>query len=109
MNKFPLVLFAVPLYDTVSVVVIRFRKKKPLLTGDRNHFSHRLLRLGMSTRRVLLTVALMTLATSLGATIPYGSSTWRVAGPAVQVLCVLAVIMLLEIVSGEQSSPSEES
>lgn len=104
----PLVLFAVPLYDTASVLVIRFRRHKPLLEGDRNHFSHRLLRLGMSARRVLVTVGLVTAATALGATVPYGSSTWRVVTPVIQALCVLAVVMLLEIVSGEnRERPAE--
>jgi len=97
----PLIIFAVPLYDTLSVLAIRLRHKRPVMVGDRNHFSHRLHRLGMSPRRVLLTVGLITLATSLGATIPYGSSAWRVCVPAVQAVAVVCVIVLLELVSVE--------
>ena len=104
----PLVLFAVPLYDTVSVAVIRLRGGKPLLIGDRNHFSHRLMRLGLSTRQMLLTVGLITLATALGATVAHGSSTWRVVAPAIQVACALAVIMLLEIASSKGRQAAQE-
>ncbi len=109
----PLIIFAVPIYDSLSVLAIRLRHRRPVLAGDRNHFSHRLLRLGMSPRRVLLTVALVTLATSLGATIPYGSPTWRVCVPAVQALAVVCVIMQLEMVSAEihyddPAPPTEE-
>jgi len=97
----PLVIFAVPLYDTLSVILIRVRHNRPLLVGDRNHFSHRIHRLGMSPRRVLFTVALLALATSLGATIPYGSASWCIAVPAVQAVAVIGVIVELEMASVE--------
>jgi len=99
----PLVIFAVPLYDVASVLVIRLHKGQPLLAGDRSHFSHRLLRLGMSDRTVLLTVALTIVATAPGATIPYGSSTWRVVVPAIQALAVVLVIVQLELVAARRN------
>jgi len=103
----PLVLFAVPLYDVLSVVVIRVRKGSRLMQGDRNHIAHRLQRLGMTERMVLVTMGLMVLATSPGATIPYGSSTWRVAVPAVQAAAVILVIVLLEYVGARQVDAEE--
>jgi len=104
----PLVIFAVPLYDVLSVVAIRLHKGKPLLEGDRSHVSHRLMRLGMSDRTVLLTVGLMVLATSLGATIPYGSATWLVAVPAIQAAAVILVIILLELAIAPRSNHEQE-
>ncbi|MDP6107268.1 MAG: MraY family glycosyltransferase [Candidatus Brocadiia bacterium] len=104
----PLIIFAVPLYDSVSVVLIRFSHRRSILMGDQNHFSHRIARLGMSRRRVLFTIALVTLATSLGATVPYGSPAWRVIVPAVQALAVICVIVQLELVSVEITGPSAE-
>jgi UDP-GlcNAc:undecaprenyl-phosphate GlcNAc-1-phosphate transferase len=44
----PLVVLAVPLYDTFSVCTLRLWEKRELLKGDRSHFSHRLLARGMS-------------------------------------------------------------
>jgi len=44
----PLFVLAVPLLDLVSVVIIRWRAGKPVYVGDTNHFSHRLLRAGLS-------------------------------------------------------------
>jgi len=105
----PLIIFAVPLYDTLSVVAIRLHHKRPLMAGDRSHFSHRLQRLGMNERRVLLTIGLITLATALGATIPYGSPTWRICVPAVQAGAVICVIMLLELVSAERQQDGAET
>jgi UDP-GlcNAc:undecaprenyl-phosphate GlcNAc-1-phosphate transferase len=105
----PLVIFAVPLYDVISVLAIRFDRGKPLLKGDRSHFSHRLMRLGMGDRMVLLTVGLTVLATSLGATIPYGSPAWRLVVPAVQAAAVILVIVQLELVSaGRRNGPPPE-
>ncbi len=103
----PPVIFAVPLYDVVSVVAIRLHKGTPLMEGDRSHLSHRLLRLGMRERMVLLTVGLSVLATSPGATIPYGSSSWQVFVPAIQALAVILVIVLLELVSARRNGAGD--
>jgi UDP-GlcNAc:undecaprenyl-phosphate GlcNAc-1-phosphate transferase len=98
----PLVIFAMPLYDVLSVVAIRLHTGRPLMEGDRSHVSHRLMRLGMSERTVLLTVGLMVLATSPGATIPYGSPTWRAFIPAIQAAAVILVVVLLELASAHR-------
>jgi UDP-GlcNAc:undecaprenyl-phosphate GlcNAc-1-phosphate transferase len=95
----PLIIFAVPLYDSLSVMAIRWHAGRPLMEGDRNHFSHRLVRLGMSERMMLCTVGCTVLATSLGATVPYGGEFWRAVVPAVQALAVLLVIVQLEWVA----------
>ncbi|MCD4699523.1 MAG: undecaprenyl/decaprenyl-phosphate alpha-N-acetylglucosaminyl 1-phosphate transferase [Phycisphaerae bacterium] len=65
----PLVLLAVPLYDTISVVWLRIRNRRNPMVGDRRHFSHRLLRRGMSQRKTVLTIYLATAATAAGASL----------------------------------------
>ncbi len=101
----PLIIFSVPLYDALSVVGIRLWSGRSIATADRSHFSHRLMALGMREGRMLLTVGLIVTATTLGATVPYGSSTWRVAAPTVQTCAMLLVILQLELVG---SSPEPE-
>ena len=44
----PIPLLAVPLFDLVSVILIRTRLGKPFYVGDNNHLSHRLVRRGPS-------------------------------------------------------------
>jgi UDP-GlcNAc:undecaprenyl-phosphate/decaprenyl-phosphate GlcNAc-1-phosphate transferase len=44
----PLLVFGVPIYDTISVTAVRLSRGAPLWKADRNHFAHRLERLGMS-------------------------------------------------------------
>jgi len=63
----PLVVLAVPLYDTASVVITRWRNRRPIFEGDRNHVAHRLLALGMGPRAAVLTVYAMTAMTGLAA------------------------------------------
>lgn len=56
----PLVIVAVPLYDTISVVSIRLKNKKSPFVGDTNHFGHRLVALGLSRKQTILTIYLAT-------------------------------------------------
>ena len=55
----PLLILAVPLYDLVSVVLIRWRKGQPFYVGDTNHISHRLVRRGMSRSQAVLLILLL--------------------------------------------------
>jgi UDP-GlcNAc:undecaprenyl-phosphate GlcNAc-1-phosphate transferase len=55
----PLLILAVPLYDLVSVVLIRWRKGQPFYVGDTNHISHRLTRRGFSRSHAVLLILLV--------------------------------------------------
>jgi UDP-GlcNAc:undecaprenyl-phosphate/decaprenyl-phosphate GlcNAc-1-phosphate transferase len=46
----PILIFGVPIYDTMSVVVVRMSRGIAPWTGDRNHFAHRLVKIGMSDK-----------------------------------------------------------
>ena len=63
----PLLILAVPLYDTATVVWIRVRNRKPIFEGDKNHLSHRLVALGFSQRDAVLTIYLLTFCCAAGA------------------------------------------
>jgi len=92
----PLLILAVPLFDTASVVIIRLRSGRPWYVADRNHFSHRLVRLGMTQRRAVLTIYLVTLAAGLGATLLYHTNVIGSLTALVQAAIVIAIIVLLE-------------
>jgi UDP-GlcNAc:undecaprenyl-phosphate GlcNAc-1-phosphate transferase len=63
----PLLITALPLFDTATVVVKRLRRHQPIMQGDRNHISHRLRRLGLTPRRGLLTAIALQVALAAGA------------------------------------------
>lgn len=50
----PILMFGVPIYDTLSVIAVRLFRGIPPWKGDRNHFAHRLVRLGMGERNAAL-------------------------------------------------------
>ncbi len=92
----PLFILAVPLYDTFTVLIHRYRASVPLFKGDRRHFSHRLLRKGMSSGAMVLTIYLATATTGLSALLlPWVG--WAAAVLLViQCVCVLSIVAILE-------------
>lgn len=92
----PLLVLAVPLYDVISVIIHRVRLGLNPLRGDRRHFSHRLVRRGLSTRGAVLTIYLATAATALPAVIVPRLPWWAVILLFVQCVCVLLMIAILE-------------
>lgn len=92
----PLVVMAVPLYDTISVVYLRWTSGKPIWAGDRRHFSHRLVQRGMGARRAVAVIWLATLVTALPAMI-LPAADWPLAwGVLVQTILVVVLVALLE-------------
>jgi UDP-GlcNAc:undecaprenyl-phosphate GlcNAc-1-phosphate transferase len=63
----PVLVLAVPLTDTATVVWIRLREGRPFYVGDDRHLSHRLLSLGFSDRAAVLLIYLATFSLGLGA------------------------------------------
>lgn len=61
----PLVIFSVPLYDTASVIWIRVKEGRSIFKADKNHFSHRLVALGMTHRQAVFVILLLTFAVGL--------------------------------------------
>lgn len=92
----PLIVLAVPLYDVLSVCWHRRWAGDSLFSGDRRHFSHRLVQRGMSVRAAVLTIYLATATTAVSALIlPH--ATWPYACVIfAQCLCVVLIIALLE-------------
>ncbi len=58
----PLLILAVPLLDLAGVVGARTRAGKPFWIGDTNHFSHRLVRAGLSKPQAVLALWFVALA-----------------------------------------------
>lgn len=92
----PLVVLAVPLYDFVSVMLIRIRRGANVMVGDRNHFSHRLVQRGMTVPGAVGTIHLATACTAVGALFLVRVGGFLAIWVFVQTACILALIWLLE-------------
>src|SRR5215213_5532020 len=49
----PILILAVPIFDTTLVTISRLRRGIPITSGGRDHVSHRLVRLGLSVRQAV--------------------------------------------------------
>lgn len=93
----PLCILAVPLYDFCSVILIRLRRGLSPFHADKNHFSHRLVELGLNKKYAVLTIHLVTLTTGLGGLLLYQVDGWAGAGLIVAMeICLLLIIAVLE-------------
>lgn len=92
----PVIITAIPLFDTAAVVVKRLRRGKPLMKGDRNHIGHRLGRLGLTPLASLAVV--VALQTALAASVVQLRHGDLAAGIVVLVqdAAILLAVLLLE-------------
>lgn len=68
----PVVVLSLPIFDTLSVILIRLREGRPLFVGDRRHFFHRLVDLGMSRRGAVIFIYVVSASIGLAAVfLPY--------------------------------------
>jgi len=92
----PLIMMAVPLYDFVSVTVVRLLRGMSPFRGDHNHFSHRLVRLGLSKQRAVGLIWLCTLATGMSGLVIGWLAKDMALIVGIQALVILAALALLE-------------
>jgi len=92
----PLVVMAVPLYDFISVTLLRISQGKSPFVGDTQHFSHRLKKHGLTDTQTALTLYLATLCTGLGATFLYQVNRIGAALILIQTILVLFIIAIFE-------------
>lgn len=106
----PLCILAIPLYDFVTVILIRLKAGRSPFHGDKSHFSHRLVELGLRPARAVLTIHLATLMTGLGGLLLYKVADWAGAWLIIALICcILSLVSILETVGRRSISKSVES
>jgi len=92
----PMLILSVPIFDTLSVIYIRIKNKKPIFCGDKNHLSHRLVRLGMGQRQAVCFIYLLSFCLGIGALLLRNLKMTGAVFVLFQALGVIAIILLLE-------------
>ncbi len=92
----PLLILGVPIFDTISVMLIRLIRKKPLFVGDKNHFSHRLVQLGMTQARAVAFIYLVTFCIGINATLLSTAGKIGAMVILLQAVVIFVIIALLE-------------
>jgi UDP-GlcNAc:undecaprenyl-phosphate/decaprenyl-phosphate GlcNAc-1-phosphate transferase len=95
----PLCAMAIPMYDMITVIWIRIREGRSIFTGDRCHFSHRLVDLGLSRVQAVLTIYLVTATCGLASVLLVGVSLWQAVLVLGIVACMLLLVIILESTS----------
>jgi UDP-GlcNAc:undecaprenyl-phosphate GlcNAc-1-phosphate transferase len=93
----PVLVLGVPLFDTFSVIIIRWRENRPLFVGDNSHFSHRLVKLGMTVRQAVLFIYLVTLCTGISAILIPGLNLFESLLVLLQEGLIFGIITLLMV------------
>ena len=93
----PLCVLAVPIYDLVTVIVVRLREGRSPFSGDRSHVSHRLTDLGLSRTQAVMVIWLATLVCGLGALMLHRVDRLGAALVLAVVVVVLATIAVVDL------------
>jgi len=91
----PLLLFALPLFDTTQVVIGRLRRGKHPFSPDKNHVHHRLMRLGLNQRQAALFLYTVTLFLGVSSII----LSWRATPAAFIILAVIGLSLAAAFVA----------
>jgi len=91
----PVLVLAVPLIDTFTVIIIRVREGRPIYVGDSRHLSHRLVSLGLRPRAAVLFIWLVTFCLGLGALTLAHATLQRAILVLVQSASFVALLLIL--------------
>jgi UDP-GlcNAc:undecaprenyl-phosphate GlcNAc-1-phosphate transferase len=91
----PVLVLAVPLIDTSTVIVIRLRERRPIYVGDSRHLSHRLVSLGLSSRQAVLFIWLATFCLGMPALTLAHATVARAVLVLVQAMGMVALLLIL--------------
>lgn len=72
----PLLLLGVPIFDTVTVMMERKARGRPLFVADKNHFHHKLIRFGLFHTEAVATIYLLQFVLIMNAYMFRFSSEW---------------------------------
>ncbi len=105
----PLLILGVPIFDTLSVIIIRWREKRPLFQADKSHFSHRLLTLGMGEKQAVLFIYLVTFCVGINATLLTQVSLGGAIVILIQAMVIFSIIVFLEVTGRRERDKNDNS
>ncbi|MCD0463595.1 MraY family glycosyltransferase [Roseiconus lacunae] len=92
----PICAMLIPMYDMGTVLWIRIREGRSVFKGDRSHFSHRLVALGLSRTQAVLTIHLVTATCGLASLLLVHVTVLQAIAVLGIVGCMLLLVVILE-------------
>ena len=102
----PILALGLPIFDTAFAMLRRFLKRQPIFGADRGHIHHRLLDLGLTPRRAVLTLYAVSLVFTFTAIIIALGRDWEI-GVALLTVSVLLVALVRFVIVPTRSSRIE--
>ncbi|NQT25827.1 undecaprenyl/decaprenyl-phosphate alpha-N-acetylglucosaminyl 1-phosphate transferase [candidate division KSB1 bacterium] len=94
----PVLVLSIPLFDTFSVMFIRWREGRPLFIGDKRHFSHRLVEIGLSHRQAVIFIYVLGLCVGVMALLlPYAPvvASWIIVLQAILIYSLITILIMI--------------
>jgi UDP-GlcNAc:undecaprenyl-phosphate/decaprenyl-phosphate GlcNAc-1-phosphate transferase len=89
----PLIILGVPVFDTTFAIIRRLVNKKPISAPDKGHLHHRLLSLGLSHRKTVIMIYLLSILFSVSAAVFSTTTLWGA------ILITFGLLLLLELIA----------
>jgi UDP-GlcNAc:undecaprenyl-phosphate/decaprenyl-phosphate GlcNAc-1-phosphate transferase len=89
----PILILGVPLFDTTFAIIRRIANKRPISAPDKGHLHHRLLSLGISHRKTVLSMYLLSIMFSVSAAIFSSTTVWG------SLALIFGLLLLLELIA----------
>ncbi|MDO9464369.1 MAG: MraY family glycosyltransferase [bacterium] len=105
----PVLILGVPIFDTIFVLAVRIKNGKPVSEGDKNHFSHRLVNLGMTQKQAVWFIYLVTFCVGINALLLCFANIWGAGVLLVQTVCIFIIIVILERIAKRNNDKKSES
>lgn len=103
----PVVILALPIFDTLFAIIRRIVNGKSIIEGDRGHLHHRLIDSGLTTRQTVIILYGVTALLGLFAVIILESDIWK-AVAFIMIIAVLSVLGSRSIIKTKSKKVIEE-
>ena len=89
----PILALGLPILDMLLTIARRFLERRSLFAADRGHIHHRLLDVGLTHRRTVLSLYLVSIAFTIVALIAYVGRSWQVGFALFALTAVLVAVV----------------
>ncbi len=103
----PVVVLALPIFDTLFAIARRILSGKSIMQADRGHLHHRLIDLGLSQRQAVLVLYAIAAMFGIFAIVLMESSIWKAIGFVV-IVAILAILETRNIQIGHRKGLPKE-
>ncbi len=102
----PLLIMALPIFDTSVAILRRIKNKKPIMSPDRGHIHHKLIDMGFSQKQAVLILYAISGLLGLSAIILTGFGIYRAL--ALLFVAIIVITASVKFLSGQSSENTEE-